>query len=1268
MATAVNSRIWGTILLTITIFSLSLPAYAQYSGGTGDPNDPYQIATAEDLMLLGETPEDYDKHFILIADIDMDPNLPGRRVFHSSVIGRFTSVFDGNGHAISHLTIVGGSFLGLFRHLACGAKITNLGLEDVKVSGTGDVVGGLVGINDGSITRSYSTGMVTGNEYVGGLVGTIQWEGGITMIYSTCTVTGDEYVGGLVGNNDGSITISYSTGTVKGDEYAGGLVGLNGGNITTSYSTGMVTGNMRVGGLVGFNGGGDLNGSITSSYSIGVVGGTSDVGGLVGDGSPISVTACFWDIDTSGQTTSVGGVGLTTAEMQDIEMFLGKGWDFVDEILNGTCDYWQISPGDYPLLRYQAAESPVMSEGLGTTEQPYLIRDIRDLGTMCLEPTAHYRLGAPVDLSGITWSMAVIPWFGGTFDGNGHTISHLTIKGGSYLGLFGHLGYGAKVSNLGLEAVDVNGTGNTIGGLAGENGSQSSITKSYSKGTVSGVSYAIGGLVGSNLPLGSITDAYSNAMVIGDRSVGGLVGWNWMDSNITNSYCTGMVSGTSYNVGGFLGRNGGSAVDKCFWDIETSGQITSSGGTGKTTAQMQTAETFYGWIRCGEEPIWTIDEGSDYPRLYWENKPGEKLEQLPLSGLLTGTGTKDDPYLIHTPEELNLISLALCDLDKHFKLMADIDLSDFSYDTALIAWDTDDAEGGFQGIPFTGVFDGNGHIISYLTIMNADYLGLFGRLESGAKILDLGLKSVDIKGTGSYVGGLVGSSGGSITTSFCTGNITGENSVGGLVGSNEGSISSCYSISQVAGASSIGGLVGSNISSASNITSSYSTGIIAGNEDIGGLVGRNDGDRRIRGSTTMSFWDMETSGQVTSAGGSGKTTAEMQTTGTFYGWIKCGQEPIWTIDEGNDYPRLYWENKPGEILKALSLSDLLSGTGIEDDPYLIHTPEELNLVGLGLCDWDRHFRLMADIDLSGYSYNKAVIAKDTDDVESGFQGIPFTGNFDGNGHTISNLTIDGKSYLGLFGQLESGGKIFNLGLDAVDVNATGNSVGGLAGLNLDGKITTTYSTGRIEGKRSVGSLVGSNWKGSITTSYSSGSVSGTNWVGGLVGRNGGDIRHCYSVGAISGKEAVGGLVGSNIGPQGTVTDCYSTGAVDGTEDVGGLVGKNGAYVIHCYSTGDVRATGNTVGGLLGGEHPSIVIACFWDTETSGLLNMCGIQVYGATGCDDSYGKTTAEMRTASTFLDAGWDFMDEVENGTEDIWWILEGQNYPRLWWEEIER
>ncbi|MHC4169686.1 MAG: hypothetical protein ACYSWQ_22295 [Planctomycetota bacterium] len=68
-----------------------------------------------------------------------------------------------------------------------------------------------------------------------------------------------------------------------------------------------------------------------------------------------------------------------------------------------------------------------------------------------------------------------------------------------------------------------------------------------------------------------------------------------------------------------------------------------------------------------------------------------------------------------------------------------------------------------------------------------------------------------------------------------------------------------------------------------------------------------------------------------------------------------------------------------------------------------------------------------------------------------------------------------------------------------------------------------------------------------------------------------------------------------------------------------------------------------------------ITSSFWDVETSKLLRSAG-----------GIGKTTAEMKVAATFLDAGWDFVDETTNGTEDIWWILEGQDYPRLWWELI--
>ena len=67
-------------------------------------------------------------------------------------------------------------------------------------------------------------------------------------------------------------------------------------------------------------------------------------------------------------------------------------------------------------------------------------------------------------------------------------------------------------------------------------------------------------------------------------------------------------------------------------------------------------------------------------------------------------------------------------------------------------------------------------------------------------------------------------------------------------------------------------------------------------------------------------------------------------------------------------------------------------------------------------------------------------------------------------------------------------------------------------------------------------------------------------------------------------------------------------------------------------------------------------ACFWDIDASG-------QNTSAAGTR----LTTAAMQRTDTFLEAGWDFVDETENGTDDIWWIVEGQDYPRLWWERDE-
>jgi hypothetical protein len=217
-------------------------------------------------------------------------------------------------------------------------------------------VGGLVGRNEGDVSDSYSTGRVTGDEYVGGLVGVN--DGAVSNSCSTGSVTGEDFIGGLVGSNGdyGTVSNSYSSGSVAGGYVVGGLVGANAGDVGDSYSTGSVTGEDFIGGLVGTNGKGS---TVSNSYSTGSVTCAGNVclqvGGLVG-ANGANVRNSFWDMETSGQSTSDGGTGKTTAEMQDIATFSGAGWDIIAVAMNETdpAYIWNIVNNvTYPFLSWQ---------------------------------------------------------------------------------------------------------------------------------------------------------------------------------------------------------------------------------------------------------------------------------------------------------------------------------------------------------------------------------------------------------------------------------------------------------------------------------------------------------------------------------------------------------------------------------------------------------------------------------------------------------------------------------------------------------------------------------------------------------------------------------------------------------------------------------------------------------------------------------------------------------------------------------------------------
>jgi len=651
-----NSQFLRTISLLVTICLFSFPAQAQYSGGTGEPNDPYQIATTGDLMLLGESPNDYDKHFVLIADIDLDPNLPGRKVFNKAVIASdtdpsdqyyafrgtsFTGTFVGNGFIVRNLTIRGEAYLGLFGHVSPKAEVRDLGVVDGHVVGIRKRIGILVGENRGTLINCYSSGFVSSEDFgAGGLVG---YNGGnVTHCYSTAEVQSNHYAGGLMGAHFAShLTDCYSTGTVSGNAQVGGLLGYNYSRVSQCYSSSSVTGHNQVGGLVGWNGsdGSISKGLIENSYSSGPVTGHNQVGGLVGSNSG-NIINSFWDIETSGHTTSAGGAGKTIAEMQTAATFMEAGW--------GCNQVWTIDEGkDYPRLLWENKPGETISKrlsdfvkGSGEPNDPYLIytaEQFNMIGLIWCDWDKHFKLMADINLNAFTgtdFNIIGISYnnaFTGVFDGNGKKISNFncTSTDKHCVGLFAYVSGGAEIKDLGLIDPNIDGgTGDYVGSLVGwlRDGT---ITGCYVEGGIVSGNRKVGGLVGENYH-GTITNCYSAGRVVGERNVGGLAGCNWGD--MIHCYSTGAVSGNDH-VGGLVGSNYNGTITGCFWDIQTSGKATSAGGIGKKTAEMQMSITFYGWGGWDNEGngLWTINEGNDYPRLWWENAPGDVIEptQLP---------------------------------------------------------------------------------------------------------------------------------------------------------------------------------------------------------------------------------------------------------------------------------------------------------------------------------------------------------------------------------------------------------------------------------------------------------------------------------------------------------------------------------------------------------------------------------------------------------------------------------------------------------------
>ena len=507
-------------------------------------------------------------------------------------------------------------------------------------------------------------------------------------------------------------------------------------------------------------------------------------------------------------------------------------------------------------------------------------------------------------------------------------------------------------------------TGNlNVGGLVGlSGGSSAAILSSYSTASVTGSGTAlappghIGGLLG-RFSAGAVTHTYATGLITRGRGsstyIGGLIGRANTTSGITKSYydtsTSGCVSGGS---NGCTGSAGGSEV------------------VGRTSTQLKTPTGYTGiystWNanldgQTGADDPWNFGASTDYPTLTY-GKPIDYdsdndgyIEITTLAQLnavrrdlnANGDSAHDDYIAAFPKRHTRSDRLMGCPSGRcvGYELDANLDFdtdgdgavdSDDDYWNSGAGWIPIGAQP--QGSRYTGNFKGNGHTINNLFINRngGSDEGLFGYVQGG-RIETLGVTNASVRST-THVGILAGSNWATIVACYVSGKVQGLGTntyIGGMVGYSGGTVSTSYSTAYVNGRHRVGGLIGYQHNGATLTTNSYATGLLVrsgGNTgQVGALVGyvAPAGSGRTAGTVSNSYYDIISSGCTTGgsngcvdagtnvgSGAVGKTPRQLQTvtsyTGIFANWNAnldgvAGNDDPWDFGNGMQYPMLDYD-------------------------------------------------------------------------------------------------------------------------------------------------------------------------------------------------------------------------------------------------------------------------------------------------------------------------------------------------------------------------
>ena len=499
---------------------------------------------------------------------------------------KYNGTFDGDGHKITGLSTPAGynsDDVGLFGQIGAEGVVKNLGLEDVSIKGLGNV-GAVAGMNWGKIENCFSTGSVTGYDCVGGITGWNKSGARVLNCYNTGDISATEnYVGGVVGDNDGTVSYCYNLGDVSGLIEVGGVAGGNDGAISCCYSAGNVLCDSLTGGVLG-----SLQGSGT-------------------------VVNCYFDSDRCNLAKAVGDsadtdtlTGLSTDKMT-AGTYAGDG--SVANMAGFSSDIWLVKEGTddysfYPHLKgfnLDSSGEQLSADEIAAEDWPARIAkegvykitnydELKEFADMVngqgdyvgnANPSAGAILMNDIECKNSDGTAAT-DWtpignasneYIGTFDGDGNVITGLSTPAGynsNYVGLFGVVGSGGTVQNVGLEAINITGNGFT-GGVAGLN-KGGTVSHCYSTGSVKGSGNDAGGVVGANYG-GEVTSCYSTGDITGSGNyTGGVAGLN-KGGTVSHCYSTGSVKGSGIDTGGVAGQNYDGTVTNCY----SAGNVTSSG-------------------------------------------------------------------------------------------------------------------------------------------------------------------------------------------------------------------------------------------------------------------------------------------------------------------------------------------------------------------------------------------------------------------------------------------------------------------------------------------------------------------------------------------------------------------------------------------------------------------------------------------------------------------------------------------------------------------